>query len=128
MPIEQEPYSENIVVLHCRCDYTFSDVIDNIDSAPDSVASDRVSLIFDVRESTSPRTMDEFRKMVNKLRSDDRFANRHASVIDMQNTLYFGLTRQIQTLASNQGIDYGLFGSIEEAVQFVSAGRLPRDR
>ena len=121
MPIVQMPHSERVVVLRCHGEYGIEDVMENIASAPGAGLADSISIIFDVRDSKSPRSRDDFRRMVRKLGEDNRYAVRHASVINLDDQLYFGLTRQIQAMADNKGIDYGLFGSIEEAVEFVSS-------
>ena len=67
MPIVQLPYSESVVVLRCHGAYRFSDVMDNIESAAGTTFADCVSLIFAARESTSPRTTNDFSAIVKTL-------------------------------------------------------------
>jgi hypothetical protein len=121
MPSELSRHSDCIVILRFFDDYSFDEVMAGIDSAPGLAAGEQVSLIFDVRDSQSPRSTDDFRQMVAKLHKDPRFLKKHASVIQLQSELYYGMTRQMQSMADVVGIVYGLFGTIEEAVSFLES-------
>ena len=61
--------------------------------------------------------------MVSELREDQGFTERHPSVIKIDDELFYGLSRQIQSVAGTQQIDYDLFGTIEETAAFVSQNK-----
>ena len=119
MPYEQYLHSENIVVLRHSHDYTFSDVMNSIDLAPSKASSQPIFLIFDVRESESPRHIEDFRHMVSYISGDKRFHKRLAIVENMDNPLFYGLARQFQVLCEHAGLELAFFGDLEDAIQYI---------
>lgn len=104
MPCDRSVLGPSTVVLRHHGAYTFHDVMASIETAAALAAEMPVSLIFDVRESTSPRSLDEFRRMASAIRRHPRLGSTHAVVQHMDRLLYVGMTRQLQAVAESEGI------------------------
>ncbi len=123
MPCEQYLLTENIVVLAHGEDYTFEDVLESIRLAPKKANSLPVHILFDVRKSKSPRSLEEFNTIALTIFNADRLEKRVAVVQDMDDKLYYGMTRQFKAISENVGLEVDFFGEIEDAVNYLKSSQ-----
>ena len=119
MPCNQYLFSDNIAILHHYHDYRFVDVLASIDDSLKLVEARPIYLIFDIRESKSPTTLDDYRVLAHYIKNNINYYNRLAIVMDLSNRFQYGMTRQFQTLCDGIGLKLDFFNNLEDSIDFL---------
>ena len=103
MPCEQRLIGERIVHLRHHHTHSFAEVMASTIGIALATQTPIV-LIFDLRESQSSRTLQEFHQMVEKIVGNNECGTIHGVLQRMDDKLYYGMTRQLQAVAEAEGL------------------------
>ena len=121
MPGRYHFAGDHVLVCVFEGDYTLAETIAVFCAGLDDArAEGGVDVIIDVTRSTTVKSPDDFRRVVQEIRDHESFAGRIAAVPASDDPLRFGLSRQFAALTTLDGVPMEVCTSISEALAWLA--------